>query len=127
MSQQDTECLIEAYVQAINDGQLERLEPLLAPSVAMQSRPHLDRFPTNVIARLRQEREAFPDLNLATGRIFTDPSGDRGVLVARWTGRRMSAQICLLFEVEQGRITAIDTYGGLAKTMYDAGLLRMAS
>jgi hypothetical protein len=124
---QNTERLIEAYVAAVNDAQPERLEPLLAPNVTLQSRPHLDRFPTNVIARLRQEREAFPDLHIAIERVFTDPSGDRGVLVARWTGRRMSAQICLLFEVEQGRIAAIETYGGLAKTMYDAGLLRIAS
>jgi ketosteroid isomerase-like protein len=127
MNQPNTERLIEAYVTAINDGAPERLEPLLAPNVVMQSRPHLDHFPSNVIARLRQERDAFPDLHLAIERIFTDPSGDRGVLVARWTGRRMSAQVCLLFEVEQGRIAAIDTYGGLVKTMYDAGLLRMAS
>jgi ketosteroid isomerase-like protein len=127
MTQHNTERLIEAYVAAINDGALERLEPLLAPNVVMQSRPHLDRFLPNVVVRLRQEREAFPDLHLAVERIFTDPVGDQAALVARWTGRRMSAQVCLLFEVEQGRISAIEIYGGLIKTMYDAGLLRMAS
>jgi hypothetical protein len=126
MKPQDTERLMTAYVDTINTGELDRLEPLLAPNVTLHSRPHLDRFPRNVIARLRQEREDFPDLHLDIESIFTDPRGDRGVLVICWRGRRMSARVCLLFETECGRIATIDTYGGLAKSMYDVGLLRTA-
>jgi len=127
MATRDTERLMQAYVDAINEGDLERLEPLLAPNVTLHSSPHIDRFPTNVIARLRRERETFPNLKIDVERAFTDGDGTLGVLVARWSGRRMSSRICLLFQVEGNQIVQIEPYGGLMKTMYDAGLLKIAS
>jgi len=127
MAARDTERLMEAYVDAINTGDLDRLEPLLAPNVTLHAPPHTDRFPQNVIARLRQERRIFPNLRIDVERAFTDTDGSLGVLVARWSGRKLSSRICLLFQIECGRIVEIEPYGGLMKTMYDAGLLKIAS
>jgi hypothetical protein len=118
---------MEAYVDAINSGEPERLEPILAANVVLQAPPHRDQFPRNVIARLRRELEAFPDLHLEIESAFTDEDGRRGVLVVRWMGRRMRSRVCLLFEIERGRIQTIEPYGGLVKTMYDAGLVQVAS
>lgn len=127
MTENETQRLMEAYVNAINEDDLERLRDILAPNVVLQEPSVAVQFPGNVIARLRRERESFPDLRLELESAFTDADGRRGVLVIRWTGRRMRSRLCLLFEVERGRIASIQPYGGLAKTMYDVGMLRIAS
>jgi hypothetical protein len=83
-------------------------------------------FPGNVVARLRIERQAFPDLHLEIERSFASVDGVQGTAIVRWTGRRLPARICLVFGVAGGRIDSIESYGGLAKLFYDVGLLQPA-
>lgn len=126
MSAQDTINLMHAYVEAINEGELERLESLLAPSVVLHTPPHRDQFPGNVIARLRAERRAFPDLHLTIQSAFADEDGTHGVATVAWMGRRAPSRLCILFTVQDRQITGIDVYGGLMKLMHDVGLVRVA-
>jgi ketosteroid isomerase-like protein len=126
MTAQQTIDLMRAYVEAIDEEALERLESLLAPEVAFYAPPHTIRFPGNVIARLRIERDAFPDQRLEVENAFADEDGTQGAILVRWTGRRMTARICIVIEAQDGKIVRIETYGGLIKTMFDVGLLRVA-
>ena len=126
MSAQDTISLMHAYVEAIDQGALERLESLLAPSVVLHTPPHQIQFPGNVIARLRAERQAFPDLHLTIESAFADEGGTHGTAIVAWSGRRMPARLCMVFTVQDGHITGIEVYGGLARMLHDVGLVRVA-
>lgn len=118
--------LMSAYIDAINAEDLPRLEGVLAPNVVLREAPHRVHFPGNVIARLRAERAAFPDLHMEVENLFADEDGGHGALVVLWTGRRLKARICMLFEVVDNRIATIELYGGLMKVLYDVGLLKVA-
>jgi ketosteroid isomerase-like protein len=126
MSARETINLMRAYVEAIDEGDLDRLESLLAPEVTFHAPPHTVQFPGNVIARLRAERDAFPDLRLKVENAFADEDGAQGAILVHWTGRRLTSRICIVMTARDGRITRIESYGGLMKTMFDVGLLRVA-
>jgi ketosteroid isomerase-like protein len=126
MSAQETIDLMHAYVEAINEGALERLESLLAPEVAFFAPPHAVRFPGNVIARLREERRTFPEQQLEIENAFAGEDGARGAMVVRWTVRRLTSRVCIAMEAQDGKITRIESFGGLMKTMFDVGLARVA-
>jgi hypothetical protein len=118
--------LMQAFVEAANARAWERIEALLSPTVIYRAPPHVVQFPGNVIARLRIERQAFPDLHLEIERSFAGVDGAEGTAIVRWTSRRLPARICLVFGVADGRIDSIESYGGLAKMFYDVGLVRPA-
>jgi predicted ester cyclase len=118
--------LMQSFVETANAQAWDRIETLLSPTVIYRAPPHVVQFPGNVVARLRMERQAFPDLHLEIERSFASVDGAEGTAIIRWTGRRLPSRICLVFGVAGGRIDSIESYGGLARLFYDVGLLQPA-
>jgi hypothetical protein len=118
--------LMESFIQAANEQAWDRVEALLSPTAVYQSPPHVVQFPGNVVARLRLERQALPDLRLEIERSFAGVDGSQGMSIVRWTGRRLPSRVCLVFGIVDGRIDSIESYGGLARVLYDVGLVRSA-
>jgi hypothetical protein len=117
---------MNAYVSAIDTGRLDGLPELMSPEVVYVSPPHTVQFPGNVVARLRSERANLPDLRVSLQEGFTDEKGGRGVAIICWHARGMTSRVCLAFTVTAGKISRIEAFGGLARVLYDVGMLRVA-
>jgi hypothetical protein len=127
MTAESAVALVRRTIDLMNAYELDELAPLLSPSVVYRSPPHVVQFPGNVIAHLRRERQALPNLRLSLESAFADETGSQAVAIVLWANGRLTSQLCLVFNIEDGLIDEIQSFGGLAKVFHDFGLRRVAA
>lgn len=113
---------VRQVIDLLDGGDLDRLEPLLSPTVRFRSPPHVVQFPGNVISYLKRERQRMPDLRLLPRAVFADADGSRVAATVLWSHGRLTAQVCLVFALVNGRIDEIELFGGLGRILYDVGI-----
>jgi len=138
MNETDIRNLIERWVEARNGTDVDVFRQFYADDVVMYQAPMKKSLTgiEHVIARLEDLNTMGPDVRMTTRSLYVD--GDTAILefnivgtqTGRFldyepTGRMMDIDSCLVFKVENGKITRHTTYLDTASILRALGLIEV--